>query len=155
MKVHHVIAFAIGMTVIAQTGRTQSHQPQNTAVPSVLSYHGVLNTNQGVIDGTVELTVALYSDPISNFKIWEDTYRVRVERGAFSVKLGSGKTPLPQIGANQQLWLRFTANGTAIPGLTEFHASDFTVNIIDNSRPTADAGHIPGLGDNLVYDDQR
>jgi hypothetical protein len=162
MKIKHIIAVAIVMSVFAQAGHAQAQQARNTASPSVLSYHGVLNAERGTVNGNVDLTVALYSDPIGSFKIWEDTYNVRVDKGAFSVTLGSGKMPLPNLG-NGNTWLRFTVNGTTIPGLTLLNKSDYTVNTDDHSERRApatkgngnDLSQIPGLGVNMVYDDQR
>jgi len=164
MKINRIIACAIVMTVFAQVGHAQAQQTRNNGASSVLSYRGVLDTDNGVIDGTVELKVSLYSDPIGSFNIWEDTYQVRVEKGVFSVKLGSGKNPLPNVdAAKEQLWLRFTVNGKTISGLTPLNKSDYTINTDDRKAENKtrskedgfDLSQVPGLGVNMVYNDKR
>jgi hypothetical protein len=164
MKINHVIACAIVMTVFAQVGHAQAQQTRNNGASSVLSYRGVLDTDNGVIDGTVDLTVTIYSDPIGSFNIWEDTYHVRVDKGVFSVKLGSEKHPLPNVdAAKEQLWLRFTVNGKRINGLTPLNKSDYTIstddrkaeNMARSSEAGFDLSQVPGLGVNMVYNDKR
>ena len=69
---------------------------QITALPASSPIEELLDTDNGVIDGTVDCTVSIYSDPIGSFNIWEDTYHVRVDKGVFSVKLGSEKTSVTE-----------------------------------------------------------
>lgn len=78
----------------------------HAAVPSTMSYQGVLTDGAGahVPDGTYSLTFSLYDVPAGGVPLWTETQAsVPVASGLFSVVLGSA-TPLG-LAFDRQYWL--------------------------------------------------
>jgi hypothetical protein len=59
-------------------------------VPQMINYQGKLTKTSGApLDTTIQITFCIYPDPITLNPLWCDTQMVVVEKGVFSVLLGS------------------------------------------------------------------
>jgi len=78
-------------------------QPQ---IPMLLNYQGVLTDENGLLlSGTVTMTLRLYTSLTGSDPLWQETQSTEVERGLFSLYLGS-QNPLHQdLFSNQGLYL--------------------------------------------------
>ncbi|MCG5053681.1 MAG: collagen-like protein [Myxococcales bacterium] len=60
------------------------------AVPQRLTQQGRLLDSAGVpIEGTARLRFAVYAEPTGGMALWEETFQVTLDKGYFSVQLGS------------------------------------------------------------------
>jgi hypothetical protein len=87
--------------------------PALAAVPSTMSYQGVLMDNAGVLlpDGNYSLTFRLYPVAAGGVAVWTETQSpVALSRGGFSVILGS-VTPLSGLAFDVPFWLGITVGG--------------------------------------------
>ena len=153
MFTNKLIAFANVLVVLALATPTQAQQTTpTTASPRVLPYHGVLsNGHQGIVK-TADVTIAIYSDPVGTFMVWEDRYQVTIHDGTFETSLGSGKNPLPENSVfAQPLWVRVECNGTIICSLCKLNVPDSFKNLqrADATEKATDLHLISGLGLNL------
>ena len=112
-------------------------QDQSTSVdvPSTISYQGVVTSASGtaISDGNYEIVVTLYADSEGQEVVWQEKYHTAIAGGLFHLSLGSGRTPLPDVGTmNRPLWV-----GTEIEGapelrpLTPLTASPYALNVPD------------------------
>lgn len=80
--------------------------PLGAAVPSTMSYQGVLTNDAGqpLPDGSYNLTFRLYATAIGGAAVWVETQNsVALSKGVFAVTLGSS-TPL-SLSFDNPLWL--------------------------------------------------
>ncbi len=130
------VAFALLISVDCLAQETPSND-----VPRVISYQGVLTSNDGknVRDGAYPVTITLYADEAGTKAVWHDTYTTQVQGGVFSVELGSGNVLLPTTTAmNTPLWVGLRlADGTEMRPLTRMTSAPYALNVADNSITTA------------------
>jgi len=69
------------------------------AVPPEINFQGLLKNSSGnLLTGTYDMHFAIYASASGGTALWEETHSgVSVESGVYSVKLGSGTTPIPNI----------------------------------------------------------
>lgn len=86
------------------------------AQTQVLNYQGVLldNNGQPVVDGTYNAVFELFDSISGGSALWTDTnVGITTSNGSFSVRLGSGSTPIPtSVDFTQTLWLGIAVNGS-------------------------------------------
>ena len=78
----------------------------NAAVPQSIDYQGYLTDSTGVaINGSIDITLAIYSVEQSGSPLWSETKSVTVNKGLFSVELGGAVNPFPIGLFDTPLWL--------------------------------------------------
>mgnify|MGYP001397516757 CR=1 FL=1 len=86
--------------------------PLYAAIPSTMSYQGVLTDNGGnlVADGNYNFVFSIYSTPVAGAVLWTETQNtIPLTRGGFNVILGS-VTPL-NLAFDVQYYLGISVNG--------------------------------------------
>ncbi len=98
-------------------------------IPNTISYQGILTDNKGnlVQDGNVSLTFRLYNVSEGGDTLWQESQKVAVSKGVFSVVLGSVE-PL-NLPFDQQYWLGITVEGNQeLTPRTALTASPYSLN---------------------------
>ena len=82
---------------IPASAQTSAPSAQQLRIDPTLSYQGLISGKDGqpVSDGDYQITVTLYTDQDGTHPVWSGHYTTRVNRGVFSVLLGSKENPLP------------------------------------------------------------
>ncbi len=82
-------------------------------VPRTLHYQGVLTDSEGaaVADGSYSITFRIYNVPSGGSALWEETNSVEVNKGIFSVTLGSVVSL--NLTFDEQYWLAMAVQGEA------------------------------------------
>ncbi len=83
------------------------------SVPTSFSYQGYLTDALGSpIDGSVLITFSLYDVELGGIPLWQDSGRtVAVDKGLFSIELGTPASPLAAGLFNAPLWLGVDVDG--------------------------------------------
>ena len=90
--------------------------PAGASVPPLMNYQGCLADGNGnVRTGSFRMTFRLFSNSTSGTLLWSESYAgVSVNRGVFSVLLGSAN-PIPaSLFSGDSLWLETAVNDTAL-----------------------------------------
>ena len=112
---------------------------QSTAadVPRTISYQALLTDANGnsVSDNDHIIQARLYSDPLGEHCIWQDSYQVHTLHGMVNLILGSGTKPLPDLSAlNGSLWLGIQIDGSSeLKNYSELTAAPYALNVPNGS----------------------
>ncbi len=65
---------------------------QQTINPNTISYQGMIVDSSGkpLPDGTIPISVSLWTAPTGGTRIWSDSFNPNVKSGVFNISLGSG-----------------------------------------------------------------
>ena len=106
-------------------------------VPHTMSYQGqVTNTSNGsAMNGQHTITATLYTNAYGGHSIWQGQYSAEITNGIFTILLGSGKSPLPEVTTmSRPLWVGISVdNGTEMKPLTQLSGVPYALNIPDQS----------------------
>jgi len=114
MKLHCRLAVPVVLAVfssilsILALGQTNSTE-QPAGVPRVVKFSGVLKDASGnLLNGTVGVSFAVYSDSAGGAPLWEETQNVQFSQGRYSVFLGQSRSsgiPAEIFSSGQPRWL--------------------------------------------------
>jgi len=114
MKLHCRLAVPVVLAVfssipsILALGQTNSPE-QPAGVPRVVKFSGVLKDVSGnLLNGTVGVSFAVYSDSTGGAPLWEETQNVQFSQGRYSVFLGQSRSsgiPAEIFSSGQPRWL--------------------------------------------------
>jgi hypothetical protein len=130
------------------------------AVPSKISYQGLLADQNGVIvpDANYNLRFSLYNVLSGGSYLWqEDHFGVPVEKGRFNVILGS-VTPITGIAFEEPYWLAINVNGgpelsprvEIVSSPYAFCARTVTNDVIDSTKIKAGGISFSDIGRNTA-----
>ena len=85
-------------------------------VPSSINYQGRLLNGTNLVNGSVELWLRLYTDPVAGVPLFEDTGTVTVVDGVYATQLGDGPSlgSFPDVLTNAPLYVEVVVNGTVL-----------------------------------------
>jgi microcystin-dependent protein len=102
----------------------------------ILNYQGVLldNSGQPVSDGTYSAVFELYDVETAGSSLWNDTgVSISTVNGAFSVRLGSGDSPIPEsVDFTKTLWLEIQVNGSAFNSRVRIDPDPTAISVSQN-----------------------
>ena len=90
-------------------------------VPGEINYQGKVEDGAGAVNGSLVMTLRLFTSQSSGTPVWEEAQNVLVDQGIFNVRLGSGVlNPLyltleDALHLNDDLWLEVHISGEASP----------------------------------------
>jgi len=106
-------------------------------VPHTMSYQGQLSnsSNGQTMNGTHTISATLYTNAYGGHSIWHGEYSTEIANGVFTLLLGSGKSPLPEISMmNCPLWVGISVDGSAeMKPLTQLTSTPYALNVPDQS----------------------
>ncbi len=117
MKVLKIFSVLIFMLGVAYAQTSQVSMDNARLVPKLLNYQGYLTDTTDVpIDGALDMTFKIFDAASSGNELWSEAQtNVPVERGVFSVILGSGTTIPDSVFADfTSTWLELTLEGPQI-----------------------------------------
>ena len=131
------------------------------AVPKMLNYQGYLTDTLGSpIDDSLDMTFKIYDEIIFGNELWSETQtNVPVERGVFSVLLGSG-TPIPDsvFTDGTRRWLELTLEGpqtlsprTRITAMGYAYTSTYSDTAKYAKSAAADSDWVRGTPDSVLF----
>jgi len=129
MKRFLFLVISFGLLVVQLFGQ---------AIPREISYQGVLNDAAGytVADGVYSITFRLYSEASGGTALWSEQQSVTVEKGLFSVYLGS-VNPLSAVPFDQVCFLGMTiGTGSELLPRTKLTPAPYSLmamNVMDQS----------------------
>jgi hypothetical protein len=113
---------------------------QQTINSNTISYQGMIVDSSGkpLPDGSIPISVSLWSAPTGGSRIWSDSFNPILKLGVFNIALGSG-TPLPPSTAmDMQLWIGVSVSGAPEAlSRTQLSAVPMAINVADSSITTA------------------
>jgi hypothetical protein len=150
--------------VILTTGHSQADKVLSSKarlVPKMLNYQGYLTDTLGIpINDSLDMTFKIYDAIISGNELWSETQpNVPVERGVFSVLLGSG-TPIPDtvFTAGADRWLELTLEGpqtlsprTRITAMGYAYTSTYADTAEYAKNAVADNDWVRGTPDSVLF----
>jgi hypothetical protein len=141
-----LLSFLISAPLSAQDRDFKLHTRSTSAIPSKMSYQGVLTDNVGVPkNGTFAMTFGLYSAPTGGSPIWSETQNaVQVTNGIFNVLLGSVNA-LNSSTFSVAYWLGVQVEGSVLSSRIELAASaySFWASHADTAQMAQSANSLP------------
>ncbi|HZV12767.1 MAG TPA: hypothetical protein VFA55_06085, partial [Candidatus Kapabacteria bacterium] len=142
MKTFRTLVIAVMLWITASV--TIHAQTATTDVPKVITYQGMINSQDGtpIADGQYDITVSFYTDANGVSKVWQGTYMATVTKGIFNVMLGSGATPFTSTAMfNQPLWVGVkVGDGDEMRPLSPLSSAPSALGIPDSSVTASKMG---------------
>lgn len=110
-----VLGALLSVAALVGAGRLLANTLASDAVPEIVNYQGYLTDSSGnPISSTVTLVFRIYDASSGGTEVWSETHNnVQVNRGYFSVFLGSQGSPLtPSVFSSPSRYIQLTYNGT-------------------------------------------
>jgi len=130
-----IAAMSLIAAMFYQSSRAQV-SGSNTDVPRLLSYQGQVKQTDGTpMNGTHTITASLYSDSHGKNTVWRGSYSAEVVNGVFTILLGSGNSPLPDVFAmNRPMWVGVSVdNQEEMKPFAQLAGVPYALNIPDQS----------------------
>jgi hypothetical protein len=122
-----LFSFAAHLQLLAQDLAPQADTKSTLAIPSKMSYQGVLTNNNVWANGPFTMTFGLYTTPIGGNPLWSETQNpVQVANGIFNVSLGS-VNPI-NLAFDQTYYLNVSVQGTNLEPRIELASSGYSFN---------------------------
>jgi hypothetical protein len=122
-----LFSFAVHLHLLAQDLAPQADTKGSLAVPSKMSYQGVLTDNNIWANGGFRMTFGLYTTPNGGNPLWSETQNsVQVENGIFNVFLGS-VNPI-DLPFDVTYYLNVSVEGTNLEPRIELASSGYSFN---------------------------
>lgn len=123
-----LFSFVVCLPLSAQDQAPQLSTDATLAIPSKISYQGVLTDNAGVPqNGTFTMGFGLYTVPTGGSPLWSETQNtVQVTNGIFNVLLGTS-TPI-SLPFDVPYYLQVSIQGTALLPRIELASSGYSLN---------------------------
>jgi hypothetical protein len=98
------------------TGYWSLSTPSLAQTPSLINYQGRLLDGTNLVNGTIGLTLKLFSAPAAGSLLYADSNTVTVVDGLYATYLGDGTIAgtLETAFTNAQVWLEAVVNGTVL-----------------------------------------
>jgi len=107
-----------------------------TPMPKIISYQGQITTTTGsLMTGTHHIVATIYTNNYGGHSIWQGAYDAEIKNGIYSIQLGSGKYPFPDISLmDRPLCLGISIDGSdEFKQLTQFASAMYALNVPDGS----------------------
>ena len=98
--------------------------------------------------GTHHIVATIYTNSYGGHSIWQGTYEAEIKNGLYTISLGSGKYPFPDITTmDRPLWLGISIDSSEemVP-LTQLAAVPYALNVPDGSITSAKLSPDVALG---------
>lgn len=157
-----------GLTTVSafELGTLKTDRQVN-GVPAVLPYQGTYSKNGQPFDGQVNMSFALFNQPVGGAPLWVGTPRsIQVDEGAFSVALGAKPDTTkiqPSVFSESALYIELSVAGVPLSPrqriapapqaiVAAMAAGDFTVpGSLDVAGDSSFNGVVSGLANGVTF----